>query len=214
MSDLTFPIDPSIGDTTVTSGREWVWDGQAWVSNNPPFVVGPTGATGPRGATGLLGPRGLRGPDGPALPVADYQTGKVLATDGVFGSPALYWADEFTNFTLTGSTLVNYTEQYYLMAGGVSLIEIDLSNGTIQRMVLETPNPTISMPTLVAGKTFTLILAQPAAGGIPVAWSGVVWAGGVTPTMTSTGNRSDIFRFFSDGARWYGIVVGQNYTTA
>ena len=71
-------------------------------------------------------------------------------------------------------------------------------------------SPTITMPTAVAGKSFTLII-NTNAGGNTVSWSTVAWAGGTTPTVTTTGSKKDIFNFYSDGTLWYGSTFGQSF---
>jgi hypothetical protein len=68
------------------------------------------------------------------------------------------------------------------------------------------------MPTAVAGKSFILFLRQDATGSRAVTWSTVYWPGDTAPTITTTASKQDIFSFFSDGTKWYGTTVGQNYT--
>lgn len=209
MSNFTFPANPTVGDTHETSGKTYVWDGVAWVSTQPTFVEGPKGATGPRGPQGLVGPPGFRGDPGPNLPSQPFQAGRVLATDGDQNDPQLFWSNTFNGFTISNSVLVNQIEKYTLLAGGVSSINIDLNDGTMQRLNLASPNPTIIMPAANAGKYFTLILSQ--SGNISVAFTGVTWENGIPPIVTNTAGRIDIFYFFSDGVNWYGSTIGQNF---
>jgi hypothetical protein len=68
------------------------------------------------------------------------------------------------------------------------------------------------MPTAVAGKSFIMMLKQDATGSRTVTWTTVAWPGGTAPTITATASKQDIYSFFSDGSRWYGTTVGQNYT--
>lgn len=55
---ISFPANPTIGQTYTYNSRSWQWDGRGW------FPGVPTGATGATGLTGATGPIGLTGPAG------------------------------------------------------------------------------------------------------------------------------------------------------
>ena len=114
-----------------------------------------------------------------------------------------------TSPTLTNPTITNYTETAYT-ANSSTAITLALTNGTVQIITL-TGSPTITMPTVGAGKSFILYL-KTGTGSFTVTWSTVKWPGGTAPTVTSTASKMDIYSFFSDGTNWYGTTVGQNYT--
>lgn len=122
--------------------------------------------------------------------------------------------DASNNVTFAGAllnpTVTNYTETPYT-ANTSTAITLSLSNGTIQILTL-TANATITMPTAVAGKSFVIFLRQDATGSRSVTWTTVNWPSAVAPTITGTASKQDILSFFSDGTRWYGTVIGQNYT--
>jgi hypothetical protein len=118
-------------------------------------------------------------------------------------------SETLTNKTLTNPTITNYTETTFTANTG-SALTLDLVNGTIQVLTL-TANATITMPTATAGKSF-LVELKTGAGGYTCSFNAVKWPGGTAPTVTSTASRMDIFSFFADGANWYGVTVGQNYT--
>ena len=109
----------------------------------------------------------------------------------------------------TNPTITNYTETAYT-ANSSTAITLSLANGTVQIITL-TGSPTITMPTVGAGKSFILYL-KTGTGSFTVTWSTVKWPAGTAPTVTSTASRMDIYSFFSDGTNWYGTTVGQNYT--
>jgi hypothetical protein len=115
-----------------------------------------------------------------------------------------------TNKTLTNPTVTNYTETPFT-ANSSTAITLALTNGTVQIITL-TGNATITMPTATAGKSFVLLLKQDATGSRTVTWSTVYWPSGTAPTITGTASKQDIFSFFADGSKWYGVTVGQNYT--
>ena len=118
--------------------------------------------------------------------------------------------DTLTNKTLTNPTVTNYVETPY-SANSSTAITLSLANGTFQIITL-TGNATITMPTAVSGKSFILLLKQDATGSRTVTWTTVAWPGGTAPTITSTASKQDIYSFFSDGSKWFGTTVGQNYT--
>lgn len=129
------------------------------------------------------------------------------AVTGETGTGALVFG---TDAALTNPTVTNYVETPY-SANSSTAITLALTNGTVQIITL-TGNATITMPTAVSGKSFIMFLKQDATGGRTVTWSTVAWPGGTAPTITSTASKQDIFSFFSDGSKWYGVTVSQNYT--
>jgi hypothetical protein len=122
------------------------------------------------------------------------------------GSGSLVFA---TTPTLSNPTITNYVETLYT-ANTSTAITISLTNGTVQFLTL-TGNATITMPTAVAGKSFTVLLKQDGTGGRTVTWTTVVWPSGTAPTITTTASKMDKFVFTSDGTNWYGSNAGQNY---
>jgi hypothetical protein len=112
---------------------------------------------------------------------------------------------------LTNPTITNYTETPY-SANSSTAITLALTNGTVQIITL-TGNATITMPTAVNGKSFTLLLKQDATGSRTVTWTTVSWPSATAPTITSTASKMDKYVFISDGTYWYGSNSGQNYTT-
>lgn len=110
-------------------------------------------------------------------------------------------------------TITNYVETYFNIGTVTSPVTLDLANGTFQNLTLTSATAlTVTMPTATAGKSFILIVRQPASGTATTAtFTGVKWPGGTAPTITATVGRADILAFFSDGTNWYGSFV-QNYT--
>jgi len=135
------------------------------------------------------------------LPVANGGTGVTTSTGT--GNVVLN-----TNPALTNPTVTNYVEFFYTITYA-SAMTISLANGTMQTVSLG-GSPTITMPTAVAGKSFTLII-NTNAGGNTVSWSTVAWAGGTTPTVTTAASKKDIFNFYSDGTNWYGSTFGAGF---
>jgi len=105
------------------------------------------------------------------------------------------------NLTLSGQ----YTEGVVAIGNSGTAQTISLTNGTLQTCTL-TGNCTFTMPTVSAGKSFTLILST-GAGSFTGTFTGVKYAGGTAPTITTTASRWDILTFVSDGTYWYGSIA-------
>jgi hypothetical protein len=115
--------------------------------------------------------------------------------------------------TLSNPTITNYVETYYNIGTVTSTVTLDLANGTFQNLTLTSATAlTVTMPTATAGKSFILMVRQPASGtATTVTFTSVKWPAATAPTVTATLSRADFFAFFSDGTNWYGSSV-QNYT--
>jgi len=112
------------------------------------------------------------------------------------------------NLTLTLPTVTNYVETLYTATGNTS---VSLANGTIQK-ITTSGSTTITLPSSVSGKSFTIIVSYAAADAL--SWAGgttLKWASGTTPTATSATGKIDIFNFYQDGTNTYGSIFGQNY---
>ncbi len=115
--------------------------------------------------------------------------------------------------TLTNKTLTNYTEGVVAIGTVTSSYTLDITNGTFLTATLTASTAcTFTMPSVGAGKSFSLLLKQAAATGNGSAtFTGVKWNAIGAPTITATAGKMDILNFFSDGASWYGSYV-QGYT--
>lgn len=73
-------------------------------------------------------------------------------------------------------------------------------------------NRTLALSNSDAGQKFIIRLTQDGTGSRTVTWfSTIKWAGGVTPTLTTTANKTDVFGFICTSAGNYdGFVVGYN----
>ena len=134
-----------------------------------------------------------------------------FATAVTLGNTAVYLGNTTTalgNLTLTLPTITNYVETLYTVTGNTT---VALTNGTIQKITTSGAT-TVTLPSSVSGKSFTIIVSYAAADTLT--WAGgstLKWAGGTTPTPTSATGKIDIFSFFQDGTNTYGITNGQNY---
>lgn len=130
------------------------------------------------------------------------------AVTGETGSGALVFG---TAPTIGDATFTNgYTEES-VTANSSTAYTITLDNGTVQFITM-TGNCTFTFPTPTAGKSFSLFLKQDGTGSRLATWPGtVLWPYGITPTLTTTINKTDRFVFTADGTNWFGSVAGQSY---
>ena len=94
-----------------------------------------------------------------------------------------------------------------------STITFDLSQGHIQQVQLG-GNRTLALSNEPANGPFTIILQQPNSAGPDTVtwWSNILWANGVTPTLTTTNSKRDMFVFMKlDSTHYLGSVAGENY---
>jgi hypothetical protein len=107
----------------------------------------------------------------------------------------------------------NYTEGVVAIGTVGASHTFVLTNGTVQTATLTSGTAaTFTMPTATAGKSFVVLLKQPASGSTTTAtFTGVKWSGGTAPTITATLGRLDVISFFADGTNWYGSFI-QNFT--
>ena len=106
-------------------------------------------------------------------------------------------------------TVTQYTET--VATGTGTAYTVNLANGSVHR-ASTTGNITITLPSSVNGKSFTVIVAY--GGTHTVTWAGgstIKWNGGTAPTTTSSVGKIDIFTFFQDGTNTYGTVFGQGF---
>ena len=118
--------------------------------------------------------------------------------------------------TLTSSTSfvpTAYTETVVASGTVGASATLAITAGTILTATLTSATAcTFTMPTATAGKSFTLLLKQPASGTATTAtFTGVKWNSGGAPTITATVGKLDIIAFVADGTNWYG-TASQGYT--
>jgi hypothetical protein len=118
-----------------------------------------------------------------------------------------------TSPTVNNPTVTNYVESVVAIGTVGATHTIDLTNGTVQTATLTSATAcTFTMPTATAGKSFILLLKQPASGTATTAtFTGVKYGTAGAPTITATVGKMDILSFIADGTNWYGSYV-QGYT--
>ena len=99
----------------------------------------------------------------------------------------------------------------WVIATDGATVTFDLALGPKQLVVLG-DNRTLALSNVLAGHTFVLKLTQDGTGSRTVTWFATIsWPGAVTPTLTTTLNKSDLFGFIQTGTNTYiGTIIGQN----
>lgn len=74
-------------------------------------------------------------------------------------------------------------------------------------------NRTLALSNSQVGQQFVIVLVQDVTGTRTVTWFGTIkWAGGVTPTLTTTASKADVFTFLCvSSGNYYGFTAGQNF---
>ena len=120
----------------------------------------------------------------------------------------------FTTLTSSANfTPTSYTETITASGTVGASATLAITAGTILTATLTSATAcTFTMPTATAGKSFTLLLKQPASGTPTTAtFTGVKWGTIGAPTITATVGKLDILAFIADGTNWYG-TASQGYT--
>lgn len=118
-----------------------------------------------------------------------------------------------TTPTVTNPTVTDYVESVSGLGTVTTAATLTTASGTVLTATLTASTAcTFTMPTAVAGKSFTLLLYQAATTGNGSAtFTGVHWAAAGAPVITATAGLMDVLTFFSNGTVWYGSFV-QGYT--
>jgi len=113
--------------------------------------------------------------------------------------------------TFSGENTFQKTVQTWVTATDGATVTFDLSQGNLQKVTLG-GNRTLAVSNVSVGQCFIIKLIQDATGSRTVTWwSGISWAGGSAPTLTTTANKADVFGFVCTGTNTYdGFIVGTN----
>jgi hypothetical protein len=148
------------------------------------------------------------------------QTGaNALVAGSIVGGSMVLVEYDGTRFQLlTPNSFINlivrgYTEVVTSSGTVGASATLSIAAGTVLTATLTSATAcTFTMPAIVAGKSFLLLLKQPASGTATTAtFTGVKWGTLGAPTITATVGKMDILSFISDGTNWYGTIV-QGFT--
>ncbi len=105
----------------------------------------------------------------------------------------------------------NPTAQTYSPSiGGTATLDLSLSNQ--HYVTFPAGNITLALSNDTNNQIFYVTLTQDSGGSRTVTWfTTIKWAGGTTPTLTTTANKRDAFGFVRTGSGTYdGFIIGQN----
>lgn len=116
-----------------------------------------------------------------------------------------------TNKTLTKPT-VNGSVQSLTSDTDGATVTFNMASSNVHTVTLA-GNRTLAVSNVTVGQWFVVILKQDGTGSRTVTWfSTINWAGGTTPTLTTTADYSDTFVFHCTATNTYrGYIAGQGH---
>jgi hypothetical protein len=126
--------------------------------------------------------------------------------------PDVVWADAINDvFTEQHTATGNHKVLDWATATDSATITFDIETYKKQRVTLG-GNRTLALSNVGNGDAFIVLLGQDGTGSRTVTWfSTIKWDNGVTPTLTSTASKMDVFGFIQNGTgASLGFTVGQN----
>ena len=104
-----------------------------------------------------------------------------------------------------GAHSIGFTQQAFTATDGTTTIDWKLGNKF--KFTFDDENQTFTFTAPTNPCNLMLILVQDGTGSRTVTWPGTVkWAGGVAPTLTTTGAGIDICSFYWDGTNYFGVA--------
>jgi len=157
----------------------------------------------------------FEGEEGLLFGVTDnLSSGTIFSVADITGLPALeYNADGELKLGEYAQNIVSYRGIKSPIEsntdGATVTFDLDVSN---THTVTLGGNRTLALSNADVGQKFIIRLVQDGTGSRTVTWfSTIKWPGGVTPTLTTTANKTDVFGFICTSANNYdGFVVGYN----
>jgi hypothetical protein len=113
--------------------------------------------------------------------------------------------------TFGGKPIFTATQPTLVADSDGSTVTFDMSAGNVHRVTLG-GNRTLATTNVGTPQAFVIMLKQDGTGSRTVTWfSGILWAQGTTPTLTTSASKTDIFGFIYDGTNYFGTTIGQNH---
>lgn len=119
---------------------------------------------------------------------------------------------------ITRPRLTDYAETYTTPTISAGTLTLNIENGNVFRVSRNANITTLTIsnpPASGNAGSFTLIFDANGTS-YTISWPAAVkWPAGVSPTITTTASRSDVFVFYTNnaGTTWYGMTAAQNLVT-
>lgn len=208
---------------------EDLWDADTWNDAADSFLVGHTQAGAHAADLALTTPvltnpdivtaiNDANGNEVIKTPATSSAVNEITVTNAATGNkPKIAATGGDTNIDLElegkGSGKVKIDASYGDIVSDTdqATITFDLSAGDFHKVTL-TDNRTLALSNPTVGQKFFIRLLQDAGGTNTVTWfSTITWAGSSAPTLTTTGDKADLFAFVCTGSGTYdGFIVGQD----
>ena len=112
------------------------------------------------------------------------------------------------SLTVTGDQLTftkGYAETINTLTSATG-ITVDANTATVHSVLLE-HSTTFTFSNMSAGQSVSVIITQDSTGSRTGAFSNVLFASGITKTLSTGANDIDIVNVFSDGNKLYGSIT-------
>ena len=203
--------DPDIKITPSTNDPQILFRGSGAIDTAVELNVMSSYQSATGSGTALL----FEGEEGLLFGVTDnLSSGTIFSVADITGLPALeYNADGELKLGEYAQNIVSYRGIKSPIEsntdGATVTFDLDVSN---THTVTLGGNRTLALSNADVGQKFIIRLVQDGTGSRTVTWfSTIKWPGGVTPTLTTTANKTDVFGFICTSANNYdGFVVGYN----
>ena len=203
--------NPDIKITPSTNDPQILFRGSG--TNNSAIEVNVMSSyqSGTGSGTALL----FEGKEGQLFSITDnLSSGTLFSVADITGLPTLEVnADGEVKLAEYGTNVTVYTGFKTPLEDNTdgATVTFDLDSANTHTVTLA-GNRTLALSNADAGQKFIIRLVQDGTGSRTVTWfSTIKWAGGVTPTLTTTANKTDVFGFICTSAGNYdGFVVGYN----
>ena len=204
---LTFPLNPSTGDTYTAASNTWYWDGVKWHTYGNQGLIGPAGATGSAGndlpkITAVTYADSGYSSNGAAsiapstagyiyLTGSNFQSGCSVYVNGTRMTSA-YVSSTQVNVAITGQSAASYHIYFYnpdggttVRVNGLSVVNpITITGGTVTydgNYTVRTFNSSDTLTVSGGGITVNyLVVAGGGGGGLGLYGGGGGGAGGLT----------------------------------
>lgn len=102
------------------------------------------------------------------------------------------------------SDIANLGNKQFDIGNSGNTANLSLNYGNVQTVTLDS-NCVFTMPAPTPAGNISLVVTQ--SGSFTASFTGVLWPGGIVPSVTTGAGSIDIITFFSDGTNWYGSAV-------